>query len=189
MTRYDEILRRVQLLASSACGWTGTVYRNAGLRFAGETDILTGEGSGKRGGRWNPRGIATVYSSLTPEAAMLEALSHFRYYGWDIADAMPRLFVAIDVSLEGVLDLTDGSIRQRLGVSTQRMVADDWRKLQHAGAVSLTQMIGRAAAAAGIEGLLTPCSCDPAKTNIVWFPKNLSGNSKIVIHKANERPE
>jgi len=119
---------------------------------------------------------------------MAEALANFRYYGWDIADAMPRLFVAIDASLERVLDLTDRSIRQRLGVSMQRILADDWRKLQHAGTISLTQMIGQAIATVGMDGLLTPCACDPAKTNLVWFPKNLDDNAKIVIRRADELP-
>lgn len=189
MASHDDILRRVQLLAGLATAWSGTLYRNSRVRFANEADLLTGTGSRQHGGRWNPKGIAAVYASLTPEAAMAEALSQFRYYGWNIAHAMPRLFVAIDVSLERVLDLTQGSIRQRLGVSAQRMVADDWRKIQWAGAVSLTQMIGQAAATAGLEGLLVPCPSDPASKNLVWFPGNLGRGAKIVVQKADELPK
>jgi RES domain-containing protein len=185
---YDDIFRRMLSVAGSATAWAVTVYRNSAVPFANENDLLTGNGSFNYGGRWNPRSIATVYCSLTPEAAMAEALSHFRYYGWDIADAMPRLFVAIDVSFEKILDLTEGSIRQRLSVSMQRIIADDWRKLQHSGVASLTQMIGKAASLAGLEGLLVPCCSDPTKKNLVWFPRNLSAKSKIAIRKPDELP-
>lgn len=119
---------------------------------------------------------------------MAEALGNFRYYGHDIAAALPRVFVAVDISLERVLDLTEGSIRQRLGISLQRMVADDWRVLQRTAEGSLTQMIGKAASAAGLEGLLVTCASGFAGRNMVWFPANLGGKARIVIRKAEELP-
>ena len=58
------------------------------------------------GGRWNPPGsFRTVYASLDPEIAMKEALATFRYYGWALHDAMPRLFRALDVRLARVASL------------------------------------------------------------------------------------
>lgn len=85
--------------------------------------MLTGEGSRRNGGRWNPKGIAVVYASFTPETAMAETLAHFRYYGFPIEDAMPRTFVAIATDLAAVLDLRDGGVRRRLQVSEGRF----WR--------------------------------------------------------------
>jgi RES domain-containing protein len=94
------------------------------------------------------------------------------------------MLVAVDVQLREVLDLTDGTIRQSLQISEQRMTDDDWRKLNdHAGAESLTQAIGRAAFEAGLEGIIVR-ACDGGR-NLVWFAKNLKAKSKIAIR--NER--
>lgn len=112
---------------------------------------------------------------------MAEALSHFKYYRLNIADAMPRVFIAARVNLRGVLDLTDGIVRQRLRISLQRMMEEDWRKLQHAGEQAVTQMIGQAAFEAGMEGLLAPSFADPGGTNMICFPANLTRSSRLTI--------
>ena len=120
---------------------------------------------------------------------MAEALTHYRYYGFDVADAMPRIFVAVEAALERVLDLADGAVRQRLGISIERITADDWRKQQQPGVISLTQMIGQAVATADVQGLLVPCSLDAREKNLVWFPGNLTGNARITIRKSGELPK
>ena len=185
---YDTIFRRVQSLVRLAVPWAGTVYRNATVRYSTAAELLTGEGSRQFGGRWNPPGIRAVYASFAPQTAMAEALSNFSYYGFDIADSMPRVFVAIRVSLVAVLDLTEGATRQRLGVSSQRMSADDWRKMQHDGLQSLTQMVGRAAHTAGLRGFLVSSSTGATGRNIVWFPDNLGPHDQIAICRADELP-
>jgi len=182
MDEYHALLRRIGELKGLSAPWRGVVYRNASLRYASGKDLLAGEGSSQAGGRWNPRGLRAVYASLTPETAMAETLSAFRRYGWDIADAMPRVFVAVRVSFAVALDLNRGDVRQRLRVSLRRMLADDWRTAQRAGKESITQMLGAATAASGIEAILVPSSAgDAAGGNIVWFPDTLSANSRVAI--------
>src|SRR5215469_11361654 len=86
-------------------------------------DLLTGVGSKTAGGRWNPpKSFPTVYSSLDPHTALDEVLAHFRYYGFPIESAMPRVTVSIRARLVGVLDLTDGKTRAALRVSERRML-------------------------------------------------------------------
>ncbi len=182
MDGYHALLCRIRELKESSAPWEGVVYRNTSLRYASGKDLLAGEGSSQAGGRWNPRGLRAVYASLTPETAMAEALSLFRRYGWDIADAMPRVFVAVRVILRVTLDLNDGDIRRRLRVSLRRMLAEDWRSAQWAGRESITQMLGAAAAASGMEAILVPsCTGGAGARNIVWFPDNLSANSHVAI--------
>ena len=77
----EQLQNRLARLKSSAVPFEGVVYRSSTPRYATETDLLTGEGSSRIGGRWNPKGIAVVYASLTPETAMAETLAHNRYYG------------------------------------------------------------------------------------------------------------
>lgn len=96
---FDQLKSRLTRLLPSAVPFADTVYRSSTPRYANETDLITGEGSKRNGGRWNPPGIAVVYASLTPETAMAETLAHNRYYGIPQQDALPRTFVAIAANL------------------------------------------------------------------------------------------
>src|ERR1700675_2190231 len=115
-----QLKSRLSQLLSTATPLAGSVYRSTTPEYAKETDLLTGEGSRRFGGRWNPIGIAVIYASLTPETAMAEALAHSRYFGIPVEDAMPRTFVAIEARLQSVVDLLSGSVRRRMQVSLAR---------------------------------------------------------------------
>ncbi len=178
---FASLLRKLQRLSSRAFGFNRDVFRSTTPRYATETDLLTGEGSRKFGGRWNPCGLAAIYASLTPEAAMAETLAHQRYYGLPEHAAMPRTFVAISFNLKRVLDLTDGDIRRRLAVSRKRMLQTNWRAEMNAGNVPLTQLLGQAASESGLDGLLVPSNAEPTGRNIVAFPKNFKTAGAVVV--------
>lgn len=159
------------------------VFRCAEPTYATKGDLLTGEGSRINGGRWNPpSSFATVYAAFSDATALAEAKANHLYYGLDPADALPRVIVAANLKLAKVLDLTDGEIRKILAVSTTKMRDDEWRGFNRRGAESLTQAIGRAAYQCALEGLIVP-ACDGGK-NLVLFPGNLRGTSKVVIRNA-----
>jgi RES domain-containing protein len=156
-------------------------YRSSTPKYATEQDLLTGEGSRRFGGRWNPVGIAMVYASLIPETAMAETLAHHRYYGIPIEDAMPRVFVAIEARLRFVLDLREGAVRQRLQVSMERILAVDWRGEIREGRQPVTQLIGQAAWESGWEGLIVPSAADPKGNNLVILPECLRPESSLTV--------
>lgn len=160
------------------------VYRSCTPHYARQTDLLSGMGAKKSGGRWNPVGVATVYASLTPETAMAEALAHHRYYGIPIHAALPRTFVSIEVRLSVVLDLSDGETRQRLGFSRARMLTHDWREAAAKGRVSETQACGGAVASLSWEGMIVPSAADTAGRNLVLFPENLRESSRLIVINA-----
>ena len=109
------------------------VFRCVEPTYATEGDLLTGQGSLKNGGRWNPpSSFATVYAAFSDATALAEAKANHLYYGLDPADALPRAIVAVDVKLAKVLDLTEGLIRKTMGVSATRMRDDDWRACKSA---------------------------------------------------------
>lgn len=110
---------------------------------------------------------------------MAEALAHNRYYGVPLAEAMPRTFVAIEIRLHSVLDVRAGLVRQRLRISLKRILTVDWRKEMSAGLEPLTQTIGRAAAATGLEGLIVPSAADSKGHNLLVFPENLRPGSTM----------
>ena len=94
----EQLKTRLTKLPPQAISFAGVGYRSSTPKYANETDLLTGEGSKRNGGRWNPAGIPVVYLSLTPETAMAETFAHHRYYNIPVEDAMPRTFVAVDVN-------------------------------------------------------------------------------------------
>jgi RES domain-containing protein len=179
----EQIMSRLERLLPSSSAFAETVYRSCTPKYANEPDLLTGEGSRRHGGRWNPIGIAVVYTSLSPETAMAETLAHHRYYGIPVEDAMPRMFVAMEARLQAVLDFRQGTVRQRIQVSLDRILKVDWRKEVQAGRDPITQTIGHAASELGWEGMIVPSAADPKGHNLLVFPENLHGDSEVrVLH-------
>jgi len=177
----ENLKSRLTRLASMATAFAGTAYRSSTPLYATEEDLVTGEGSKQNGGRWNPPGIAVVYASVSPEVAMAETLAHNRYYGIAIEEAMPRTFVAIEATLQIVLDLREGGIRQRLQVSEVRILSVNWRKEVRAGREPITQMIGRAAHETDWEGLIVPSAVASNGHNLLIFPDRLRPGSSITV--------
>jgi len=112
---------------------------------------------------------------------MAESLANFRYYGLPVSGAMPRVFVAVDVELQRVLDLTQGANRKRLRIAESRLLKCDWPNEMNRMGESLTQFVGRAAMEAGFEAIRVRSSADPNGTNVVVFPANLLKSSRINV--------
>jgi RES domain-containing protein len=167
-----DLATRLVNLVHRARDLRGSVYRSAAPKYANSTDLLSGEGSRKVGGRWNPVGVAAVYGSFTPQTALEEMLAHANYYRLPIHASMPRTFIAIEFTLKAVLDLTDGRNRQALAVSEKRLMTCDWRAEMRAGKTPLTQQVGLAAANAGLEGLLVRSAADSTGVNLIVFVEN-----------------
>lgn len=160
--------------------WQGIVYRSTSERYANAHDLISGEGAMKAGGRFNPPGaFLAVYGCLSLETAMEETLSQARYYGFEPWTLLRRVFCAVEVDLQRVLDLTRGLVRQRLRVSRQRMVREDWRRLMMEGHEALTQALGRAAFEAGLEGLLVPSAARREGKNLLVLPACLEPGSTV----------
>jgi RES domain-containing protein len=149
--------------------WAGMFFRFQTIDFPMPKDVLGGAGAYKRGGRWNRPGIAAIYGSTTDVTALEESKANDRYYG--LVTKTPRLVVAVDTHLVGILDLTSAAIRRSLGVTLNELAEEDWRKLMEAGRESLSQALGRAAAAAGASGLLARSAAIRKGINVVAFPK------------------
>ena len=148
--------------------WSGTFYRFQTLDFPAPENVLGGQGARQHGGRWNPPGISALYGSTADHTALEESKANDRYYG--IETKSPRLLVAVEARLAGVIDLTSSPIRRALGIILEEMAAEDWRKLLQAGKESTSQALGRAAAATGASGLLVRSAAIPRGINVVVFP-------------------
>jgi RES domain-containing protein len=182
--RFAEVSVLVQKAAGLASSWSGVAYRSVEPGKADPVEILSGQGSFHNGGRWNaPGSFRAVYASLSPELATNETMAYFRYYGFADHEAMPRLMVAIEFKLSRVLDLTARAVRRKLKVTLSEIKAEDWRKLQDRGLESLTQALGRAAFADGLEGLIVPSSRVRGGVNVVYLPDNKRRGSAARVRK------
>ena len=116
---------------------------------------------------------------------MAETLAHNRYYGVPVEDAMPRTFVAIEVTVQALLDLRSGDVRRRLQVSLDRILTVDWRAEALTGREPVTQTIGRAAHAGPWEGLIVPSAADPDGHNLLIFPDKLNTDHGSTLRVVN----
>jgi RES domain-containing protein len=165
------------------------VYRSVGMRHANQRDFLSGAGAAEYGGRWNRRGIEAAYASLSVVTAVREAYQGILSHGFPAAAIRPRVLAGAKVKLRIVLSLTDKSIRRKLGFTLRALVDEDWQMIQREGDESWTQAIGRGAYKAGFEGLLVPSARDrPDGKNLVIFPGNLRGGSKIDLLGKDDLP-
>jgi RES domain-containing protein len=168
-TRFAQFHKTIAAHPEWLQPWAGTFFRFQTIEFPTARDVLGGGGARERGGRWNQPGLATVYGSTTDTVALEECKANDRYYG--VVTKGPRLLVAIEAQLVGVLDLTSPGIRRTLGVTLQELAAEDWRKLLQAGQESSSQALGRAGAVNGASGLLVRSAAVPQGINVVVFPR------------------
>jgi len=179
-------LRRV---LPAAIAFHGNLYRACDPTYANTRDLLTGEGSRKRGGRWNaPGGPATVYLAQSVDGAIAESLGLPSHYGFDPAKRLPLTLVAVDTELQVVIDFTDPVVRNTLSVTLAAMNGCDWRNENAAGREAITQALGRAAFDVGAQGIIVPSPVKRSIKNLNAFPANLGGAGRLRICGAEKLP-
>ena len=86
----------------------GAVFRGHDPRWSHAPE--SGEGAKRNGGRFNPKGVAALYTSLSQSGAWVEAQQGFRF------KAQPLTICQYDVDCERVLDLTDETVLLNCGI-------------------------------------------------------------------------
>lgn len=162
--------------------WRGAAYRVTTLDYPSPKSILEGQGSFLYGGRWNAIGsFRAVYGSTADTVAIAESRATADYARVPQPFRTPRLLVAIEFSLQRVLDLTSASARKKLGLTLDALREEDWRKTQETGRESFTQALGRAVFENEGEGLLAPSARIPDGINLAYFPENQRSGSRVTV--------
>lgn len=181
-----DLFFKISGLQVRAIRFSGVVLRSVGAKHATQTSFFSGKGAARTGGRWNRVGIETVYASLDVLTATKEAYQNFIIYKLPLSSIRPRVMAGAEVVLSKVLDITDASIRRKLGFTREDLVNEDWRGIQAAGDESWTQTIGRGCVQSGFEGILVPSARNPKGKNIVLFPQNFTAACKLQIIAAED---
>jgi RES domain-containing protein len=190
-TDSDEVRELFDLIEKcllQAVGLECSAFRSAGVKFANEIDLLSGEGAAYYGGRWNPPGIKAIYASLDSATATKECYQEFEKYGFKEQQIRPRVFAGIKLKVNCLLDLTDARIRRRLGFRLDELMQEDWQAIQADSEESWTQAIGRGTFVAEFEGLIAPSASDRRGANVVIFPDNLAKGSQVEVMAKDELP-
>ena len=179
---FEKLRKQIAESSQLLRPWQGVAYRVTTLDYPRPKSILLGQGSFLHGGRWNAiDSFRAVYGSTVDTVAVAESRATADYAQIPLPFATPRLLVAIELALQSVLDLTRASVRERLGITSDELGAEDWRKVQEEGRESFTQAIGRAVFSNEGEGLLAPSARVPEGLNVVYFPENHGGASRVRV--------
>ncbi len=166
-----------------AVPFSGVCFRNVSQKFANTRDILSAQGSLDVGGRYNFKGAFEVlYLSYDLHTCLEETIKSMQCdNGFEVAKALPRVVIGIEVKLSRVLDLTGAIIRRQLCIAKKSLIGDDWEKLQNVdNQEAFTQQIGRLAREAGFEAILVP-STVMRGTNLDIFPDRLLAGSSLKV--------
>jgi RES domain-containing protein len=150
-----------------ATAWQGRVFRHV---FGAAVPEL----ANVRGARWNPPGIAALYTSLT--AATAEAEGDHLISLQPVPPRTTRAIYEIELEIKSLLDLRAAGRLDSLGIDEARLGADD---------MGPCQAIGGAVKWLGHDGLLVPSARDDG-ANLVLFTSNRSPDSVMRVRRRRE---
>lgn len=186
----DDLKAMLESCLQYAMAWAGSMYRFVTVPYSNRQDLLSGAGSRKHGARWNPPDqFNVVYGSLEPETAVAEALSTLNGFGVPPAQARPRVFVAVALRLQSVLDLALPHVTNLLGLDVDKILKKDWKAAQDAGREAMSQAIGRIAWELRVEAILVPSAVSARDRNIAVFPGRRQRGSSWKIQGVRDLPK
>lgn len=124
--------------------YRGKLYRALNPIYA--RDPLSGRGAALYGGRFNPKGIPALYTSLAVIPALREANQ--------VGNLQPTTLVSYDAEIEQVFDSRDEQALLAQGTDAIMLADNSWRDQMKASGEAVTQAFARGLIALGYHGLL-----------------------------------
>jgi len=141
MASAPDLLQAIDDLGATS--WTGEAFRHTAPQY----QALSGSGASAIGGRWNPKGVATVYLAFPQSACVAEFIRLAQGQARGVDSFLPRDLHTIRVENIDVLDLTTQKARNAVGITMNDIDSVDR---------SACQEVGGAAHYLGIQGVLAP---------------------------------
>lgn len=107
---------------------------------------LSGRGAELYGGRFNPKGMPALYTSLSILTALREANQ--------VGHLQPTTLVSYKADVEAVLDSRDGAALKSEGIETEALADPGWRDQMQRLGEAKTQAMARRLVAKGYNGLI-----------------------------------
>ncbi|POR50317.1 RES family NAD+ phosphorylase [Bosea psychrotolerans] len=127
-----------------ALNYQGKLYRALNPLYAREP--LSGRGAELYGGRFNPKGVPALYTSLSVMTALREANQ--------VGSLQPTTLVSYEAAIEQVFDTRDTPAIAAEDFDADLLAAPSWRDEVKANGKSRTQSFAQRLMAKGYRGLL-----------------------------------
>ena len=154
--------------------FAGLLYRALNPVYA--RDPLSGRGAQVYGGRFNPKGTAALYASLSPVTALREANQ--------VGALQPTTLVAYEADVHPVFDTRDAEALAGFGMTPRDLASVAWRDDMIANGESGTQAFARRLIAGGYAALLVPSfarGASPADLNLVLWRWSDAAPTRLVL--------
>ncbi|MES5101141.1 RES family NAD+ phosphorylase [Agrobacterium sp. BA1120] len=124
--------------------YRGKLYRALNPLYAREP--LSGRGAELYGGRFNPKGMPALYTSLTIMTALREANQ--------AGSLQPTTLVSYEADIDPLFDTRDGKALYDYDLDVHTLGANSWRDDMNTFAEARTQQLARDLKSAGFCGLI-----------------------------------
>lgn len=142
--------------------YQGKLYRALNPVYAREP--LSGRGAELYGGRFNPKGMPALYTSLSILTALREANQ--------VGNLQPTTLVSYEADIAQVLDCRDAGALGAEGLDAAALADPAWRDRMRASGSAPTQDLAQRLSAAGYHGLLVksfaPAAMDDDLNLVLW---------------------
>lgn len=160
-------------------GYRGKLYRALNPIYARAP--LSGRGAELYGGRFNPKGLPALYSSLSVVTALREANQ--------VGRLQPTTLVSHDAEIERVFDCRDGAALAAYGMDAAALSDAAWRDRMKEGEEARTQAFARQLIAAGYCGLLVRSFAPGATADdlnlVLWTWSDVAPSRLVLVDDEN----
>jgi RES domain-containing protein len=150
-----------------ATSWTGDAYRHTAPQY----HPLSGTGAAALGGRWNPKGVSTIYLAMPKEACVAEFIRMAEGQARGVSSFLPRDLHTVAVRGLDVLGLDDEERLARVGLGLRDIQASNR---------SACQEVGEAAHYLGLQGVLAPSATETGLVLAVFERNMRRGQLELV---------
>lgn len=154
--------------------YRGQLFRALNPIYAHEP--LSGHGAALYGGRFNPKGMPALYTSLSVLTALKEA--------HQAGNLQPTTLVCYEAEIDGVFDSRDDGALRSHGMDMVAFADGTWRDQMKAGGEARTQAFARQLIAKGYCGLLVRSfapGADETNLNLVLWQWGATAPARLTL--------